>query len=84
MAAGFEGLRPHRRLMAFLETALDCLEEAVALNATLGVLPHWAEMAETLAALFGPLEREGPHLAPLREDEWAVEAAAEDEHGQES
>jgi len=75
--------------MAFLETGLDCLEEAVALNATLGVLPHWAEgqvreMAETLAALFGPLEREGPHLAPLREDEWAVEAAAEDEHGQES
>jgi hypothetical protein len=83
MASPFGHLRPHRQLIAFLETALDALEEALALNATLGVLPHWAEgqvreMAETLDALFGHLEREAPHLGPLREEEWGEDAAEDD------
>ena len=83
MSDPFEHLPRYRQLVAFLETALDALQESLALNATLGVLPHWAEgqvreMAETLEALFGHLEREAPHLGPLREDEWGEEAADED------
>jgi hypothetical protein len=53
---------------------LDCLEEALEINATLGVLPHWARtqlrtMADELAELFEHLEREAPALTPLRDDE---------------
>jgi hypothetical protein len=84
MPSPFEHLRPHRRLIAFLETALDAIEEALLVNATVGVLPHWAEgqvkeMAETLAALLGHLEHEGQHLAPLSAEEWGVEEAADED-----
>jgi hypothetical protein len=65
MAVPFDNLPRHRRLVWFLETALDCLEEALEINATLGVLPHWARtqlrtMADELAELFEHLEREAP------------------------
>jgi len=84
MSDPFEHLPRYRQLVAFLETALDALQESLALNATLGVLPHWAEgqvreMAETLEALFGHLERAGEHLARLSDDEWALEDTAEDD-----
>jgi hypothetical protein len=80
----FAELPPHRRLVGFLEMASDALEEALRMNATVGVLPHWAEgqvreMAETLDALLGQLERAGSHLARLTDDEWVIEATAEDE-----
>jgi hypothetical protein len=84
MSPLFGGLPRHRQLIAYLETALDCLEEAVELTATLGVLPHWSEgqvreLAETLDGLLGRLEREGQHLAPLSDAEWGLDAAAEDD-----
>jgi hypothetical protein len=68
-------LAPHRQLIAHLETALDCLEEAHEAD---GYLPHWAqrhvaEMAETLAEVLERLGREVPALGPLDDDETAGE-----------
>ena len=68
-------LLPHRRLIASLETAQACLDEAVEADARLGVLPHWArgqlrEMAEELEELLGRIARESPVLGALSEDEW--------------
>jgi hypothetical protein len=68
-------LPPHRKLIWFLETAQDCLDEAVAADARLGVLPHWArgqvrEMAEELEDLLASLARAAPGiLGPLTEAE---------------
>jgi hypothetical protein len=42
MAPLFDHLPPHRRLIGFLEAALGCLEEAIEVDNTLRVLPHWA------------------------------------------
>jgi hypothetical protein len=60
---------PHRRLVANLELALECLDEA----ATLGFLPHWGEqqvrmLADDLADL---LERVGREIPTLAQDEMA-------------
>jgi hypothetical protein len=67
-------LPPHRQLIWFLETAQDCLDEAVAADARLGVLPHWArvqlrDMADELADLLDRVGRESPALGPLTEAE---------------
>jgi hypothetical protein len=82
VAPGFDQLPPHRRLVGFLDAALDCLEEAVRLDDTCGVLPHWARgqlrtMTEELAELFAPLAREAPLLGPLHEEEVRDEDAEE-------
>ena len=58
-------LPPHRQLRATLALALECLDEAAALDA---YLPHWAQaevrtMAEDLAALLERVGREIPTLA---------------------
>jgi hypothetical protein len=74
MAPCFDHLPLHRRLIGFLEAALDCLEEAIEVDNTLRVLPHWAygqvrAMAAELAELFAHLEREAPVLDPLHDEE---------------
>jgi hypothetical protein len=74
MAVPFDHLPRHRQLIWFLETALDCLVEAVEIDATLGVLPHWARgqvraMAEELQDLLAHVAWESPALSPLRDDE---------------
>jgi hypothetical protein len=61
----------HRRLIAHLELALECLEEAGELDA---FLPHWAQtevgtMAEDLAALLERIAREIPTLAQDESDD---------------
>jgi hypothetical protein len=58
---------PHRRLIAYLELALECLDEARTLD---GFLPHWAQtevaqMADDLAEL---LERVGHEMPMLAQD----------------
>jgi hypothetical protein len=78
MALPFDNLPPHRRLVAFMETALDCLDEAVEADA---YLPHWAqvqvrEMAEDLEALLERVAHEAPALGPLTESEWGDEPDA--------
>ena len=64
-------LPPHRQLVVFLETALDCLDAAGELD---GLLPHWGQqtlrtMAEDLEDLLERIARELPSLRPLGEDE---------------
>ena len=58
-------LPPHRRLIWFLETALACLDETVAADDRLGVLPHWAKsdlrrMAAEIQDLLERVGRESP------------------------
>ena len=74
-------LPPHRQLIWFLETAQDCLQEAIDADARLGVLPHWAQsavraMADELAELLDRIGRESAALTPLRDEE--IEAIDED------
>jgi hypothetical protein len=62
---------PHRALMAHLALALECLDEAVALDA---YLPHWAQqqvstMADELADVLDAVAREIPALAQDASDE---------------
>jgi hypothetical protein len=74
MAPPFDHLPAHRRLVGFLEAALGCLEEALGIDNTIRVMPHWAHgqvraLADELAELFEHLEHEAPVLGPLRDDE---------------
>jgi hypothetical protein len=71
MATAFDSLPPHRQLVGFLETALDCLEAATLLD---GYLPHYGQealrtMAEDLAELLERVARESPALGPLGDAE---------------
>jgi hypothetical protein len=79
MAPGFDDFPPHRRLVAFLETALDALGEAAELD---GYLPHHTaqavrRMAEELAELCDRLGREASHLAVLTDAELGADPEAE-------
>jgi hypothetical protein len=72
-------LPPHRQLIWYLETALDCLDEAGELD---GYLPHHAAqalrtMAEDLAELCDRLGREASHLAALTDAELGADPEAE-------
>lgn len=83
MGEPFDHLPPHRRLVGFLETALDCLDTAREADDTLGVLPHWARgqvraMAGELEDLLAHVARESPALGPLREDEVLADEADDD------
>jgi hypothetical protein len=72
-------LPPHRRLVWYVETALDCLNEAKELD---GFLPHPAQrdlrqMTEDLVDMLDALAGASPALGPLSAAERGVDPEAD-------
>jgi hypothetical protein len=76
MGSEGDALPPHRQLVWYLESALDCLDEAHEADA---YLPYWAaqavrRMVEDLESLLERVAREVPALAPIGDDELGDDA----------